>query len=278
MTGIGECVALGSKIDLDRLVLATGGGATNAAVTFANLGFKTAAIARVGDDCSGAEIIQELGQHQVLTKLMRVVKGGQTAYSALLTEPKGGERTVLVYRGVSGEFTERDVPWSKLRSKWLYLTSLAGNLGLAKKIILKLGNQTKICWNPGMKELKRGLSSLAPLLPRLFLLNLNKEEAAVLFGKKNPAKSIPSTLLLVVTDGPRGATATLDGTTWSVKPRKLKVKSRTGAGDAFGSGLVAGLMKGWGIDQAMQLGLLNSESVIRHYGAKTGILRKWPKL
>ena len=276
ITGVGECVALGTKIDLDEMVMATGGGATNAAVTFGHLGFKTAAIARVGQDYSGAEIIGELRNCHVDSSLIRVISDEPTAYSTLLTEPKGGERTALVYRGASATFTGKDIPWSKMKTDWLYLTSLAGNMTLAKKLITKLGKTTKICCNPGGGELKQGWKSFAPLLKHIFLLNLNKEEADQLFAGKDPAKLIPSSLCLVITDGPRGATALLDGTRWHINGSNVKVISRTGAGDAFGSGMVAALMKGMAIDDALRLGLLNSQSVIRHYGAKRGILTKWP--
>ncbi len=281
LTGIGECVALGTKIELDEMVLATGGGATNAAVTFGNLGFRTAAIARVGQDCSGAEIFGELEDHGVDTSMMRAIKGEQTAYSTLLTEPKGGERTVMVYRGVSAGFSKADLPFSKMKSDWIYMTSLAGNVPLAETIIKTLGKKTKICWNPGMKELNLGIKRLSPALEHLFLLNMNREEATALFRKdpiENPhvLAALPPTLTVVITDGAQGAYASLDGTTWFVKPSSLKARSRTGAGDAFGSGLVAGLMKGFGIEDALRLGLLNSQSVIQHYGAKAGILSKWP--
>ena len=36
-TGVGECLALGTKIELDDIVLTTGGGASNAAATFGSL-------------------------------------------------------------------------------------------------------------------------------------------------------------------------------------------------------------------------------------------------
>ncbi len=41
ITGQGLCFNLGSKIKIDELFFATGGGGTNAATTFANQGLKT---------------------------------------------------------------------------------------------------------------------------------------------------------------------------------------------------------------------------------------------
>lgn len=275
-TGTGECVALGSKIELNGLTLSTGGGATNAAATFGDLGFKTAVIARVGNDTAAIDVQADLKKHHVSTELLRMVKGDQTAYSTLLVEANGGERTALVYRGASASFTEADLPWNKMKSDWLYLTSLAGNLALIKKLVAKLGTTTKICWNPGSAELNHGLKAFTPLFKHLFLLIMNAEEAKVLFGETNPLDVIPETLTLVITDGNKGATATVAGQSWFVAPSKAKVISRTGAGDAFGSGLVAGLMNGMGLDDALRVGLLNAQGVIQQFGAKEGILKKWP--
>jgi sugar/nucleoside kinase (ribokinase family) len=56
----------------------------------------------------------------------------------------------------------------------------------------------------------------------------------------------------------------------------VKPISTTGAGDAFGSGVLAGLIKKNDIQYGLKLGIINAESVIRHLGAKDGILRAWP--
>lgn len=280
VTGVGECVALGTKIDLDDLVLSTGGGATNAAVTFGNLGLKTAAIARVGQDCSGAEIVGELRQHHVETTLMRVIPGEQTAYSTLLTELKGGERTVLVYRGASARFTEADIPWSKMKSSWIYLTSV-GNIPLVKKIITTAAKKgVNIAWNPGQTEIKAGLKTWKALLPSITVLILNREEAFALTEKMDLEEAFDALYaddtVRLITDGARGATVYHDGWMAHAKPRGVKAISRAGAGDAFGSGFVAGLIKSDNLCVALSTGMINAESVIQHYGAKKGIITKWP--
>ena len=58
---------------------------------------------------------------------------------------------------------------------------------------------------------------------------------------------------------------------YSLIPHKLKVVERTGAGDAFASGFVAGQMIGKSIEESLKLGLEESESVIKHQGAKIGL-------
>ena len=281
-TGAYECVALGSKIEVDQMVLTTGGGATNAAATFASLGLDTATVARIGSDSPGRGLIDELRQNKINTDLIKTVRNGETAYSVILTAPTG-ERAVLVRRGVSATFSEKDIPWNKLKSDWLYLTSLGGNLALAKKII-KTAHQKNIqvAYNPGMKEIEKGYKAFAPILPMLSVLNMNREEAAALTGKSiKDLEDIFKTfnkhnLILVITDGNQGSYACLGDEQWFAKPVKVKVISRTGAGDAFGSGLVASLIKDTDIPKALRVGTLNAQSVIGSIGAKTGILRRIP--
>jgi ribokinase len=51
----------------------------------------------------------------------------------------------------------------------------------------------------------------------------------------------------------------------------------TGAGDAFGSGLVAALAKNKSIEHAIQFAIANSGNVITQWGAKNGLLKKGQK-
>ena len=259
-------MALGSKIEVSDLVLTTGGGATNAAATFGSLGFRTAAICRVGDDSPGKDVVEDLSRFGVSTHLVRRVMGGETAYSTILTM-KDGERTVLVYRGTSSEFVARDIPDTALKNtKWIYLTSLGGNLGLAKKLITSAHKAgVKIAWNPGRKELEGGLKAFAPLLPMVDVLNMNLEEATLLTGKKK----LVDIFKLLHNDGL--VRLVTDGT-------NVKSVSRTGAGDAFGSGFVAALIKTADLIEALRVAMINAESVILKHGAKNGILTTWPSM
>lgn len=274
-------MTLGSKIEIHELFLTTGGGATNTAATFGSLGLRTAVITRVGDDGPGKDVIEDLSRFGVSSHLVRLVKGGQTAYSTLLTM-EGGERTALVYRGVSGEFTQRDIPLKALETaKWLYLTSLGGNVALAKKIISHAKKKNiSIAWNPGSSELEAGLSVILPLVQMVDVLTINREEAQLLTKKKKLEEMFEilhtNGTVRVITDGTNGATAYRDG--WSAHASTTNVKSisRTGAGDAFGSGFVAGLIKTQDIREALAVATLNAESVVQKHGAKHGILSTWP--
>ncbi|MBI3963686.1 MAG: carbohydrate kinase family protein, partial [Candidatus Kerfeldbacteria bacterium] len=94
-TGAGQCVSLGSKIEVDDIWFETGGGATNAAVTFVRNGFRTAVISKVGYDIRATEILRTLAQEKIDTAPVVQRRGASTGYSVILTNRKGG-RTILV--------------------------------------------------------------------------------------------------------------------------------------------------------------------------------------
>lgn len=279
--GIGECVSLGAKITVDKKVESTGGGATNAAVTFARLGFDAACACKVGDDASGREVVADLGREGVDTTLIKHVLGGETGFSALLTA-SNGERSILTSRGVSADWKTTDLPWSSLHTKWFYITSLGGNLAIAERIgqtAAKGGSA--IAWNPGHSELSQSLAAVKPMLKHVSVLFVNKEEAATLTGEQDPINAFRAFsdlphLTVIITDGDKGAYAFRGTEAWVSGTTGVQGISRTGAGDAFGSGVTAGLMHGLSLPQALALGTLNAESVIKQIGAKKGILKSWP--
>ena len=281
-TGVGECFAFGSKIEVDQLVLSTGGGATNAAVTFARLGLSTACLARLGTDYLAESVRADLKREGVATSLLTSCAKHHTGFSVLLLGNEG-ERTVLVYRGASEHCQHGRVSWNKMKAKWFYVSSLGGHLDQFKQILLqakKIG--ASVAWNPGSLELQQGWRILAPLLNQCAIVFLNKEEAVLATGEADYKQALARLencgTRVVISDGPRGAEVIGADEHLLVRTRGIKAVSRTGAGDAFASGTVAGLAQGWSLSKALQLGVINAESVIQHLGAKTGILKKVPSI
>ncbi|MEK9155580.1 MAG: carbohydrate kinase family protein [Patescibacteria group bacterium] len=279
---LAECVTLGAKIDVDDLVLATGGGATNAAATFGRLGFATSIMTRIGNDEPGEAVLKDLKENDVDTSLVTVAKKEATAFSTLLTA-EGGERTVLIFRGASATFSEKDIKLSKINTSAVYLTSLGGDVSLALSIAKACKQKgAKFIWNPGAAELKAG-RGLDPIRKLVSILLVNLEEAQLLTGKSNRDPKVQCDLLslpgsiIVVTDGQNGAFAQSDKHTWHCRTSGKPSISRTGAGDAFGSAFTAAILNNMNVEDALRLGTMNAEGVVQQIGAKAGILRAWPK-
>lgn len=281
-TGEAECFALGSKIDVDEIVFETGGGATNAAVSFARQGFRVGFSGKVGaDDARGKEILHALQKEKVDVSIATLDKKKPTGYAVLLLTSRG-ERTVLVYRGASADFQPKDFHWSKIKTKWIYVSSLAGKLPILKNIwnyARRSGAQ--IAWDPGAGELALGREKLLPFLRQTAILHVNQEEAAKLMGRgyEQDEASFDHLRQLVggvtiVTGGTEGALGGTGTDSWNSGTNPIQAIDTTGAGDAFTSGFTASYIRTKGdIPKSLQFATANAESVIRSIGAKSGLLR-----
>lgn len=282
-TGLGECFSYGSKIDVERMFSEIGGGATNTAVTFANLGFSTGLFSYVGDDLAGKSIREAMEGYGVDTTHLQV-NAKQTTGQSVILMTLSGDRTVLSFRGASAAFAARDLSPAVFKTRWMYVSAVAGNLAFVRALFAKATKRgVHLAWNPGQAELRAGLKALAPLIQKVDVLLLNREEAAMLSGKRaEKIKDIFRSLgslprrTLAVTDGERGAYLSHEGKILFAEPLPIKRVNTTGAGDAFGSGLVAGLMKKDDLDYAFRVAMANSQSVIQKLGAKKGLLTRLP--
>jgi ribokinase len=279
-TGFNLPLPLGSKLNVEELIFETGGGATNTAVTFAHQGLSTACICRVGDDPGGKAVVESLEKEGVNTEFTRKDRENYTAYSIILVV-KSGERTILSFRGASGAFSEDMFPKGKLDTKWVVITSLGGNIRLLNDLVASSKEKgAKIALIPGGGELKKGLRVLRPIFAKADILVMNREEASELTGIpfEDKERLDQRTCRLaggvsIVTDGINGATACDGSYFYHIGIHEVKAVDRTGAGDAFASGFIVGLMKYENIEGALELAIDNSSSVVSFFGAKKGILR-----
>ncbi|MFH1171623.1 MAG: carbohydrate kinase family protein [bacterium] len=280
-----EFLALGNKIDITSLIVSTGGGATNAAATFAKFGYRTAYVGRVGVDEDGNAILRDLRERNIETRYVRRDRERRTAMSVLLS-PLHHRRTILVYRGASQDLRSSDLPLAHVRSRWLYVTSLGGDFSVSAAIVRATRrHKISLMINPGAGELQYP-SRLLALLRHATIVLMNREEAGMLVGgraiddtrvRQTLAKKIPG--ILCITDEEHGAWVHFCGRTFrSSTHRRLRVVERTGAGDAFGSGFLCGYLATRGdISEALQYATANAESVMKKVGAKNGILGRKPR-
>lgn len=283
--GWAASLPLGSKLELTDLVMETGGGATNTAVTFARLGLRAAAICRVGKGLNGDFVVRRLKEERIDATCVQRDGSQRTGQSVILVAG-AGYRTILVHRGASAELDARRIPWGRLSPRWFYATSLAGDLGTISLMLDRAERAgSRVAWNPGAHELEKGLKHLTPLLRRTDVLVLNREEAALLAGKPlRHLKDILNTLgelpkiALLVSDGDRGAYLTSRGCTWYSPSLPGARTNTTGAGDALGSGFVAGFLETCDPALGLQMGMLNAFGVITHMGAHAGIMNHWPTM
>ncbi len=280
-TGEAICFGLGSKIQINKINFTSGGGGTNQAVTYARQGYKTACVGVVGQDFNGTEILEELKKENIDTSFFQVHSDDHTAYSVILVS-RGGERTILSYKGEGQHLDVNQIPFEKMNSKWVSLDSLGGRFDVLEGIVRWANEKrVKIAANPGNKELEHGLEKLRPMLKNFSIVIMNKEEASNLTGvsyqkEEDIFKFMDEIVdgIFVMTKGNEGVSVSDGKNIYSAGVPDSPVIERTGAGDAFTAGFVSEFIRSEDISKSIQFATANASSVVMFPGGKEGVLRK----
>lgn len=277
--GIAMCEVYGGKMEVEQVEIVSGGGASNCAVSLAKKELKTAIVAEMGNDPQSLLIHRDLEEAGVDTRFLVQEAGETTAVSVILIAEDGG-RSIMVHRGASAMLTKHDLPWEELETRWMHISSLGGNTELLKEIIKwAKSNKVRLSLNPGTKEIAHK-EKLLGILPDIEILFVNRDEAKMLWGIDYSDESLwkstqplPGARVTVVTDGARGGKVSENGKVYFYEGEKVRrVLDTTGAGDAFASGMIAGVLYGKNYQAAVEWGKRNATGVLKHVGAKKGLL------
>jgi ribokinase len=271
----------GGKVPFEyALTVEAGGNAANAAVGLSRLGLSTAIAAHVGSDQIGRDMEAALGREGVDTHLVRFDPGRPSNRNFVLWF--GQDRTILVHHELYDyhwpHLSPREVP------RWIYLSSVGSDgAGYYDQIASWLDAEpsVRLAFQPGTFQIALGAKALSPLYRRTEVLICNREEAVDIGGGDHGHMAdILESLhrlgprIAVVTDGPEGAYAS-DGTRRyrvPAYPDPFPPKERTGAGDAFSSALVAALVQGRPLCEALAWAPINAMNVVQEVGSQTGLL------
>lgn len=283
-TSIFSQIAIGSKVDIDKLSYEVGGGGTNSATTFARFGHDAYLLANIGRDAAGEAVLMNLDQEGINNQYIYQTGRKNTGCSIVLLDIKSGERTILTHRGASADFHNLDEnALEEIRPDWLYVSTLHGDMDTLLRFFEKAHDLgCKIMFNPGKLELEQK-KKLLGLLEDVEVLLVNKTEAAEIVPGKvldellsHLANYVPTA---IITAGSMGAIATNHEETYRFGIYEdMSVKDTTGAGDAFGSGFLAALAAGKPFRSSLIWGAANSTFVVNKLGAKRGILTGREKL
>ena len=274
------CFTYGDKIPVKNLSMSIGGNSANNAVGTKRLGVASAAVLTLGDDDIGKGIEDTLKKEGVNAKFITRQEKSFSNYSTIISV--AGERTIFTFKVPRDYVFPDNLPIAK----WVYLTSLGDRFKIFYGKFLKWSSSnsgTKIAFNPGSRQLRAGVESLKNILKVSYIIYVNRKEAEQITGLKHShgkEKDLLNTLsslgpkIPIVTDGNNGSMA-FDGTNYfKVGILPVEAYERTGAGDAFGSGCLAALVKGRPLREALLWGTVNSASVIGYAGAQQGLLRE----
>ena len=266
----------GSKILIDKIEFTTGGGGTNSAVALSRLGHRVAFLGKLGKGTNSEYIHKYLKKEKI--KLLCAHGDGQAGYSVILDSLEH-DRTILTYKGINDDFRVNEVPFKKLRTKWFYLSAMMGESFCTLEKIAEFArqNEIRVAFNPSSYLAEKGIDYLHGIIKGAELVILNREEARMLAGGK-PIKELLLEIqksgpkIVVITDGKNDLYAIDESFIYRAKPPFVKVVDATGAGDAFASSFLSGILKKNNIEFAIRLGIANAISVVKYYGAKNILL------
>lgn len=273
------CLRYGDKIPVGPSIFMVAGNAANNAVGSSRLNLKTAIYANVGGDDDGGRIKRKFKEEGIDNRYVVVNEDLPSNHHVVLDFK--GERTILIYHQPwKYHFPELD------KSKWVYLTSLSPSFvdsDLIEQLIRYLERTgANMLYNPGTFQIKVGVKKNPRLLSLTEAFIVNVEEAKLILGyKESENVNIKKILRGIVDLGPRMAIITdggkgsygYDGEKFyqlGVFPAKLV--EMTGSGDAYATGVLAGLFYGKILAEAMRWGAANGASVVEQVGPQAGLL------
>jgi len=219
-----------------------GGSATNVVFNCAQLGLRTALIAKVGFDSHGRYINETIGRKADVSGV-KIDTKNPTGVSLVLIN-KEGQPEVVEMLGANATLMPKDLDPALLDSaRNLHITGT--NLSTLEYAVRHTG--AMISFDPGRSISRLGWQKLKKVLDHTNLLVVNRIELEELGGEEAIKANFDLTLIIkgkpIVAYPEKGKKIT-------IKPPIIKAKDTIGAGDAFVSGVLSRLCKNNSCDMA----------------------------
>lgn len=271
----------GMKVPFEHADVIYGvGNAANAAVSLTRLGHSAGLISNAGNDDGGRSIINALHEHGVDSRFVHLNHGKKTNHHYVLWYKD--DRTILI------NHEHYDYHWPRFRKidvpKWMYLTSIGANTHEYHDEILHFlehFSEVKLMFQPGSFHISEGVDAFRKIYERTEVVVLNREEAVqVTGGNYHDMHELINKMhelgpkIVAISDGPNGAYMSSGESRFKIPlyPDPAAPLERTGAGDAYASTLLAGLLHGLSLEDASRWAPINSMNVVQHVGAQAGLL------
>ena len=251
-----------------------GGSAANTILALSRMGFDVGYVGKVGRDEYGTFLIESL--EGVNTE--GIVQGDRSGVCLILLDEEG-ERSNLVFPNANDTLTYDEVLPSYLQdAQFLHVTSFVGERPFDAQIkaARNLPPEIRLSFDPGELYARRGLAPLLPILKNTYVLFATDREIRLMTDR--PYREGVRQLLdlgphlvvcklgakgsyVVSADTPRSADEE-----WEIPAQQTKVVDKTGAGDVYAAGFLAGLLRKHPIAQCTHLATEAAALSIGGYG------------
>lgn len=289
----GEALALFLSTDSDNVVDAreykrsTAGAEGNVSVAISRLGLKSTFFTRLGSDELGSAILGDFIAEGVDVSLVKRVP---EFTSAMVRNPgtiRGVEATYLRKGSAASTMVASDLNIEAMRStRWIHSTGITCAISktAAETVAFALQESRKLKINRSFDlNIRRKLwsevaarSVLEPLVRDVDLLIGGEDEYAVVFGQADPKIALQTASqrgckIAVMTNGGQIIRYIADGKYGEVIPPSVIAVDPVGSGDAFTGGVIAGLLAGRPLHDAIVQGSRAGALVASCFGDWAGL-------
>ena len=233
-------------------------------------------------------MLEDFKKMEVDTSQIKVKPQAKTGSVVCLSDSLG-KRSLYVLPGANNLLTMDDLDLSDInRAKMLHISSFADDrqFKISLELTDRLDLSVKVSFAPGALYAAKGLKALSPILARTYVLFINQNEMQQLTGKDFKAGAETCLKhgceIVVVTLGKGTSWKTVMATSYIrdaeseyiVEPGNKKIISAldtTGAGDAFATGFLYGLLKGLDLKECGLLGDIAAQFSTTKMGAREGL-------
>jgi ribokinase len=263
-----------------------GGSAANTIYGLGKLGINARFCGAVGDDDEGRLLFDDFKKVGVDTSRIKVKAKAGTGQVIGLSA-KGGKRSLYVLPGANSLLTIKDIDLGYINgADILHLSSFADDkqFKLSLELVEKLDPRVKLSFAPGALYAAEGLKALTPILRRSHILFINRDElrqltgADVIEGAESCLKQ--GCRIVAITLG-RGAKIKNTNASAYIRDAKNEylirpqdtgaIADTTGAGDAFATGFLYGVVNKKDLEECGRLGDILAKFSISKTGARDGL-------
>jgi ribokinase len=302
----------GSKTEAGEISTHCGGGAVNAAVALARLGFDSTTIVKLGQDQRAETILARLMAEGVSPRYA-VRDSRQPTGASVLVSSHERNAAIFTFRGANTLLEPADLKDDAFAADLVHIASLSNESARCFPAIVAkaAAHGALVSVNPGPRQIAARWDDFQACLGQVDILSINRAEAEMMLphvvargGEGGPGlegsnlprlavrglsgggfrmslRNFMTTVMslgprcLLVTDGGGGAwAADHTGAIVHCAPKLVEVAGTAGAGDAFVSTFAAWSAGKAPLEAALRAAALNAASVVGHTDTQSGLLRR----
>lgn len=272
----------GQLVAVEPFRRSAGGCAANVAIDLAKQGVSVEVAGCVGRDAAGDIVLNELQAAGVGCGHIRRVDDGPTSETVILLAT-GQDRRFIHNFGANARFSVEHIdPNWVCGLKVFYLGGLFALPGIDTRELARLlgharaqGVTTVI--DVVIAQSFKCFDRLEEVLRQADYFLPNEDEARIMTGETSPSDQLRAISKLgagctIITRGGDGVLAGRGDESWELPAYPAKAIDPSGAGDAFCSGIITGIIRGWDMPRMLRYGSVLGATATQSLGTTAGVV------